>query len=244
MLKQLIGLFLFLACLYSLYGQQSIQGIVIDGQENPLGFAHVTNQSLNMGKVSNVNGRFELLARKGDSITFSFVGFITESLVVESVHLTNYLKVKLTEDSLLLPSVTIYSDPYFKVPLNIKGESMEIAGIEKSEKEPIKPGSVGPGESGGVGLTLYGPITAFSKDAREQRKYSDAIESSAETGFYARFIETDSVKKKLCKIYGINATTFDRIIVSAHNQYPNIQTMDEPEEIWNWLLLYFDDVLN
>ena len=31
-----------------------------------------------------------------------------ETLVVESVHLVNYLKVTLTEDSLLLPSITIY----------------------------------------------------------------------------------------------------------------------------------------
>lgn len=227
-----------------IFSQHSITGIVVDQKDNAVGFAHVTNNSLNLGKVSSMNGKFELFARKGDTVTVSFVGFISETFAVESVHLVNYLKVKLSEDSLLLPSITIYSDPYFKVPFNYQGESMEIAGIEKSAKEPKGPGSLGGPSGNGVGMTLYGPITMFSKGAREQRKYSDAVESTGQTFYYDRYIEVDSVKNKLCKIYRINTSTYDRIIVSAHHRYPQIQTLRKPEEIWNWLLVYFDDVLN
>ena len=234
---------LCIGLIFQLQAQQYVEGIVVDQEENPLGFAHASNLDLNLGQVSNLNGKFKLLARKGDTITFSFVGFMKETLVVESVHLVNYLKVTLTEDSLLLPSITIYSDPYFKVPFNYQAESMDI-GLIKSDKKPIKPGSIGPGESGGVGLTLYGPISAFSKDAKEQRKYGDALESSAETHYFDRYIENDTVKTQLCRIYDIDSTTYDRIIVSLNHQYPQIQTLNKPEEIWNWLLQHFHNVLN
>ncbi len=242
-MKYVVLIIFLIGCFYQLSAQQYIEGIIVDHEENPLGFAHATNHSLNMGKVSSMNGKFNLLARKGDSISFSFVGFMKETLVVESVHLVNYLKITLTEDSLLLPSITIYSDPYFKVPFNYQAESMDI-GLAKSDKDPIKPGSIGPGESGGVGLTLYGPITAFSKDAREQRKYGDAIETSSETYYFDRYIENDTVKTRLCEIYGIDSTTYDRIMVSLNHQYPQIQTLNKPEEIWNWLLEHFHQVLN
>tara|TARA_Y100001972_G_scaffold126747_1_gene181395 strand:+ start:5422 stop:6174 length:753 start_codon:yes stop_codon:yes gene_type:complete len=243
-MKQYLPLIVLIAlCAGQLKAQQYVEGIIVDQEENPLGFAHATNTDLNLGQVSNMNGKFNLLARKGDTITFSFVGFMKETLVVESVHLVNYLKVTLTEDSLLLPSITIYSDPYFKVPFNYQAESMDI-GLAKSDKDPIKPGSLGPGESGGVGLTLYGPITAFSKDAKEQRKYGNALESSAETHYFDRYIENDTVKTQLCKIYDIDSSTYDRIIVSLNNQYPQIQTLNKPEEIWNWLLQHFHNVLN
>ncbi len=240
---RIISILFLLYCLTPAVAQQSIQGIVIDHNENPLGFAHATNLSLNLGQVSNLSGKFKLLARKGDSIKFSFVGYIPETLIVESIHLTNYLKVKLTEDSLFLPSITIYSDPYFKVPFRYQGESMEI-GIAKSERDPIGPGSIGPGEIGGVGLTLYGPITFFSKDAKEQRKYDDAMEETSDTQFYSRYIAIDSVKEKLCEVYQINDATYDRIIVSAHDRYPQIQTMKQPDQIWSWLLVYFYEILN
>ncbi|XOV94657.1 MAG: carboxypeptidase-like regulatory domain-containing protein [Bacteroidota bacterium] len=226
-----------------LLAQQSIEGIIVDPDENPIGLAHVTNTSLNLGKVSTMNGRFNLLVRRGDTISISYVGYNTETFEVESIHMANYLKITLTEDSLLLPSITIYSDPYFKVPFKYQPQSMDV-GIPRSDKEPIKPGSIRGPAGDGVGFTLYGPISAFSKDAREQRKYQDAVSTTSETQYYDRYIETDSVKNKLCKIYHINSETYDRIIVSAHVQYPQIQTMNTPESIWNWLLVYFNEVLN
>lgn len=226
-----------------IFGQQGIQGIIVDQEEEPVGFVHVTNQTLGIGKVSTVSGRFDLLARRGDSITFSFVGYLPKTIEVNSVHITNYLMVKLSEDSLLLPSITIFSDKYFKVPLNYQGESLDV-GIPRSDKEPEGPGSIGGPAEDGVGLTLQGPITVFSKDAREQRKYGKAIETTSKTHYYATFIANDTVRNKLCKIYNINESTFDQILVSAHDKYPGIQRMTKPEQIWNWLVVYFDEVLN
>mgnify|MGYP001192224279 CR=1 FL=1 len=237
---RVILLFSLFAISIDLTAQQHIQGLIQDTNGKPLGFAHTYNETLEIGQVSNINGKFQLLARKGDSIRFSYIGYNSKSLVVESIHLTNYIKVELTEDSLLLPSITIFSDPYYKVPINFKGETMNIPGIEKSEKSS---GPVGGPSSGGVGLTLYGPITFFSKDAKEQRKAELAYENKQETIFYQKFIESDSVKEKLCKIYDIDSATFDRIIVSAHLTNPEVQKINKANDLWYWLLLYFKDQL-
>ena len=117
---------------------------------------------------------------------------------------------------------------------------MDIPGIEKSEKSS---GPIGGPSSGGVGLTLYGPITFFSKDAKEQRKVEQAYEDKQETIFYQKFIESDSVKEKLCEIYDIDSATFDRIIVSAHLTNPEVQKINKANDLWYWLLLYFKDQL-
>lgn len=227
--------------------QNTIKGIVRDQAGEPIGFCHVVNETMGMGKVSDQNGRFEITTRKGDSLRFSYVGYETHDLEVNSIHLVNYLEVTLPQDSVLLPSITIYADPNFRVPLNIQGEALIIEGVSITEKkEPIRAGDIRIGASPGVGgvpvpgATIYGPITYFSKDEKERRKAEEARAETRKTITYQKFIAQDSVRQQLSALYKLDSATYDRIIVRLNRQFPGIQRQYNPKEIWNWLLVHFD----
>lgn len=245
--KKYLLFFSLFTLLLTTYGQHRVNGKIINENEEDIGFCHVFNQTLNSGKVADMQGRFELLARKNDTIRFSYVGYQSYQLVVSSVHLVNYLKITLTEDSLLLPSITIYADKYYKVPLNMTGEPIIIPGVSLiNPPERIKPGDFRPGGGSGIGgiplpgVTIEGPITYFSKDEQEKRQAVKAYQETQETITYQIYIAQDSVRKKLCKLYRINQDQYDEVLIRLHSYWPDIQKSYRPQEIWNWLLVHFD----
>lgn len=224
----------------------SVIGAIIDDDSNPIGFCHVYNKTLGLGKVSDMNGRFEILARKSDTLKFSYVGYQTFEMEVNSIHLVNYLRVKLPEDSVLLPAITIYADPEYKVPVRENGEPIFIPGVSLvNPPPPVKPGDLRLGATGVGGVPIpsigiEGPITYFSRDEREKRKAVEAYEETRETITYQKYIAQDTIRQKLCELYKINSEQYDKIIIRLHEQFPDIQKTYRPNEIWNWLLAHFD----
>lgn len=246
-MKQLCFLSLFFVISLTVYAQHQVKGNIINESGEDVGFCHVYNQTLGTGKVADMQGRFQVTARKDDTIRFSYVGYATLELVIESIHLANYIKITLPEDSIMLPSIRIYADKYYKVPLNIQGEPIFIPGVSIVDAgEPIEAGDIHPGTNPGVGgipgggLTIEGPITYFSKDEREKRKAQEAYEETQKTITYQKYIAQDTVREKLCELYKINDQQYDEIIVRLHQFWPDIQKSYRPTEIWNWLLVHFD----
>ncbi|MEQ8473268.1 MAG: carboxypeptidase-like regulatory domain-containing protein [Marinoscillum sp.] len=233
-------------CSLASFGQHTVKGTVVDENEEGVGFSHVYNETIDLGKVSDIQGKFVLTAAKGDTLRFSYVGYKTLKVIVSSSHLVNFMKVTLPRDSMLLPSITIYSDPYYKVPLNIKGEPIFINGVSLvNPPDPIKAGDASFGATGVGGvpvpaISIEGPITYFSRDEREKRKAAEAYEETRETITYQRFIAQDSVRVKLSGMYALDSTQYDEVIRRLHQQFPGIQKTYRPNEIWNWLLHHFD----
>lgn len=247
--KYLLSLFILISA-FSALAQYRIRGIVTDDEGIAVGFCHVYNISMGTGKVADMKGRFEVLARKDDTIRFSYVGYQTVELEISSIHLVNYMKVIMQEDSILLPSITIYADPYYKVPLNIKGDPIFIPGVSVTKpRTEIKPGTISWGVSPGLGgipsggATIMGPITYFSRDAREERKAEELFAEDMRTISYQIFIAEDSVKQQLCTLYDINGAQYDTVLRQLHQQFPGIQTERRPPVIWQWLLDYFDQTV-
>lgn len=239
----ILGIVIVLPC----FSQNTLKGKVQDENEEAVGFCHIYNRTLGLGKVGDMHGRFELTVRKGDTLEFSYVGYQSLKLVVEPVHIANFVRITLPEDSVLLPSITIYADPRYKVPLNIQGQPIFIEGVSiEGELKPIRPGTIGFGVNPGVGgmpmggATIYGPISYFSKDEREKRKAEEAVQETRETITYQKYIAQDSVRNKLCAIYELDSNQYDQVIRRLHRQFPGIQKAYRPQEIWIWLLTHFD----
>ena len=234
-----------LALSYSLAAQSIVKGMVVDTEDEAIGFCHVYNQTLGLGKVSDKNGQFAITAQKDDTLAFSYVGYESLKVAMTSVLLSNYLKVTLPEDSVLLPAITIYADPNYRVPLNFKGQMIEIEGVSKSDRDPIKPGDISLGAEGvgGVpvlGVGIAGPITFFSKDAVEARKAAEAFKETKKTITYQKFIAQDSVRDKLREKYQLTSLEYDVLITRLNETYPGVQQAYLPKEIWNWIVSYFD----
>lgn len=244
--KYILIIFLFPSAFFAA-AQSMIIGSIVDEDEKPVGFCHVYNKTLDLGKVSDLNGKFEILARKNDTLRFSYVGYQPLELAITPVHLVNYLKITLPEDSILLPAITIYADPEYRVPLKEKsGDPIFIPGVSLvNPPPPVKPGDLRFSGNGVGGIPvpaigIEGPITYFSRDEREKRKAAAAYEETRETITYQKYIAQDTIKQKLCDLYRINSDQYDRVIIRLHEQFPEIQKTYRPNEIWNWLLAHFD----
>ncbi|MFY0606971.1 MAG: hypothetical protein JXR10_09655 [Cyclobacteriaceae bacterium] len=237
---------LFLILHYLSVGQHAVNGVILNDKNEKIPFCHVYNSTLDMGKVSDKHGKFSLIAERGDTVFISSVGYQSVALIIEPEHQLNFLKVVLPQDSILLPSITIYADPNYRVPLSTQGGPMQLFGMERrSTKSPIKAGDVGFGVTGvdGIplpGVVMFGPLTYFSKDEVEKRKAAEAYEETRQTITYQRFIAQDSVRQKLQRLYEIDSAQYDIIIVRLNRQFPGIQKQYNPVEIWNWLLAHFD----
>ncbi len=228
------------------FGQHQIEGVVVDENEEPIGFSHVYNTSLGLGKVSDIKGKFAVLANQGDTIRFSYVGYKTHKIKISASHLVNYLKVTLPKDSVLLPSITIYADKNFKVPIRREGTPIIIPGVSIIDPpEPIKAGDFYVGSNSNSGflapsIGIYGPITYFSKDEREKRKAAEAYEETRETISYQKFMAHDSVRLQLCERFKLDSLQYNEVIYRLHESFPGIQRSYLRNEIWNWLLSYFE----
>ncbi|MFY0600859.1 MAG: carboxypeptidase-like regulatory domain-containing protein [Cyclobacteriaceae bacterium] len=232
------------------FGQTNIAGKIVNIDGDEIAFAHIYNRSNGLGRVSDINGKFDLIASKGDTIDFSFVGYQNHFIVVNSTHLASYLKVTLPENSHVLPSITIYADSEFRVPLNPQFEPMTIEGVTiDTDKPPIRPGQITAGGGEGIGgipaggVTINGPITYFSKDEKEKRKAVKVKKEDNERITYSQFITQDSIRQKLMYLYQIDSSQYSRLMLRLNREFPGVQKANTDEEIWHWIINFFNEAV-
>lgn len=235
---------------YSGYSQTNIAGKIVDESGEEIAFAHIFNSTNGFGKVSDINGKFDLIAAKGDTVQFSFVGYQKHTILIRPIHLSSYLKIILPEDSVVLPSITIYADSEFRVPINMQFEPMVIEGVSvDSDAKSLRPGQITAGGGTGIGgipaggFTLNGPLTYFSKDEKEKRKAVEAIETDREALTYNKFISQDSVRQKLMRVYQIDSSQYSRVIMRLNREYPGIRKANSEEEVWHWIIKFFNEAV-
>lgn len=224
--------------------QTYLNGTVRDMEDSPVAFSHVYNRTAGLGRVSDLNGKFSIVARVGDTLEISYVGYRSLIMRVDYRMLANILKVNLPEDPVMLPSVTVYADRELRIPLNEFGEPLDIAGLAAKGDNPIRAGSARPlfdAQTLTPGFTLDGPITYFSKEEREKRQALEAYIETQETITYQKFVAQDSIQNKLKRLYRLDNNAYDRLMVRLNSTFPGIQKEYKPNQIWNWLIMYFDE---
>ncbi len=84
--------------------QQTLSGNISDENGQPLPGATVIVKGTTQGTTSDFDGNFSISANIGDTLTFTFVGFKTQSILVEN---TNDITVILTEEANQLDDVIV-----------------------------------------------------------------------------------------------------------------------------------------
>jgi hypothetical protein len=119
MAKHLL-LLVFLFCGLSLYSQhnksQYIQfsGVVVDGEDlKPIPFTNILIKNTFRGTVSDYYGFFSIVAKQGDTIEFSFVGYKNAQYIIpDSLNENRYSLIQmLFSDTILLKETVIYPWP-------------------------------------------------------------------------------------------------------------------------------------
>ncbi|RKS43352.1 iron complex outermembrane receptor protein [Gillisia mitskevichiae] len=104
---------------------QEITGTVVDDQEQPLGGVSVAIEGTNKGTITDFDGKFNIDATMGETLVFSFVGFDTKKVVVQSASLNVTMVSGLALSEVMLvgsrnPSRTVVESTVPIDVLNIK----------------------------------------------------------------------------------------------------------------------------
>lgn len=111
-------------------------GAVVTGDSlRPIAFTHILDHNTGYGTISDYYGYFSFVAKKGDTITFSAVGFKKGLFIIpDTIHNNRYTMFQvMTADTVYLSETVIYPWPtreQFKeafLSLEIPDDDLEIA---------------------------------------------------------------------------------------------------------------------
>jgi iron complex outermembrane receptor protein len=92
----------FLLCSAVMMAQNKVSGTVLDATGEPLIGVSVLEAGTNNGVVTDFNGDFTLTVKQGAKLTFSYVGYLTQTVAA-----ANGMKVTLEEDNKVLNEVVV-----------------------------------------------------------------------------------------------------------------------------------------
>ncbi len=84
--------------------QQTVSGLVVDSQGEPLIGATVAVKGTSTATATDIDGNYALKARKGDTLVFSYIGFASQEHKVGD---NPTIDVTMTEDSQMLDEVVV-----------------------------------------------------------------------------------------------------------------------------------------
>ncbi|MCI1647456.1 MAG: SusC/RagA family TonB-linked outer membrane protein [Bacteroides sp.] len=113
---------------------KSISGKVYDNQGNPLPGVTVRIKGRNVGTTTDGNGRFSMMIQKGDALTLSFIGFITQTIKVNDDQY--FLNISLVESSTNLQEVVVVSNGYQKIDKTVATGSFELLTAKDIQSSP------------------------------------------------------------------------------------------------------------
>ncbi|GAA5220889.1 carboxypeptidase-like regulatory domain-containing protein [Membranihabitans marinus] len=124
-------------------------GIVVGLDQNdtisPIPFANIYLPGTGRGTYSNLDGFFSIVAKKGQTIEFSAVGFQKQVYVIPDTLTTDRYSIvqMLSQDSIILPQATIYPWPskeHFKeefLALEVPNQELEYIADENLSEERL-----------------------------------------------------------------------------------------------------------
>ncbi|GAL79921.1 SusC outer membrane protein [Algibacter lectus] len=117
------------------WSQSKVSGVVTDSQNVPIPGVNVIIKGTSNGAATDFDGNFQLNAKSGDVITFSFIGFVTKELTYKG---QGSLNVKLEEDAAQLDEVVVIGYGSVKrTDLTGAVESLDTKALTEQKKTDI-----------------------------------------------------------------------------------------------------------
>jgi hypothetical protein len=148
---------------------------------------------------------FDIRVLAGDTVIFSHIGYETKRIAVPE-NISNFeLVVRMRPAPIELPSVTIESESDIQYLRRSEVEKMSLPWYWEGydEDEIDSP----------IGSTDYGPLSRFSKEAKEKRRLIKVYEAEKADRIYTSTVTSDSVRMVFMDRYGLNRSEFDDFII-------------------------------
>lgn len=128
-LRVLCSLLIYTIYNVNLYGQNIVSGNVTDGDGSPLIGVSVQIKGSSAGVISDLDGRFAIVADNGEVLTFSYIGYNTKEITVKG----NSMNVVLDEDLKAIDEVVVVGYGTQK-KVNLTGAVSSISSDDLADK--------------------------------------------------------------------------------------------------------------
>lgn len=113
--------------------QTETKGIITDGNGIPIAGVHIMIQSTKQGVVSNIDGAFSITTNANDTLIFSALGFLTQTVPVNQ---RREINIQLVEDITQLDEVTLNAG-YYTVKERERTGNISKVKQSEIEQQPI-----------------------------------------------------------------------------------------------------------
>jgi hypothetical protein len=164
---------------------------------------------------TNARGYFSVPAFLGDTLLFHFPGFFDKKWVVGE---DRFFLLELQDQARLLPTFQVKAEPYRfqfrdgKLYL-VENEEFKEKSLSQEITVPRFNSPFSP-----PGLTVYGPISYFTKRNRQLRQYEERLEWLKRRQGYLEVIDSDSIRTALMDRYGLDRRGWDDRVI-RFNQF-------------------------
>lgn len=158
-MKNAIFFFILLSSFLLSSQQIKISGIVSDHSGYPLPDATVVEKGTNNGTQTDLDGNYELTVQKGAELTFSYIGYISQAIIIQDIAVIN---VSLEEDYEALQEVVVlgYGTRSYK---SITGSVSMVSGNQIKRTPTKNISSILQGKVSGVQIRGMGSEVERSK---------------------------------------------------------------------------------
>lgn len=135
----------------SLYAQQAINGTVTDSK-GPVSGASVSIKGTSRGTQTDVNGRFTIQAKQGETLHFSMVGYKPQDILIQQN--TKNPSIQLVEDQSALDEVVVTAMGIKREKRALGYSMTEISGDEIAAANTVSPITAMQGKVAGVQINM------------------------------------------------------------------------------------------
>ncbi len=210
---------------------KEVHGLVLSNEGNALRGVHVFSKKHHAGLITDKRGFFHLKTYPDDTLVISHISFISEKLYLSgfkesSVSVVITMKPKI----FMLKELTIYADTIAKYLYRKKGTPIVLS------PPPVKPDIDVP-----IGSTNYGPLSHFSKEAKEKRRLLAIYQNEQKDRIYNKTITSDSVRNVFMDRYGLTRKEYDRFLIFFNTRIIPVNPYDKLEIIRQMHYVFLND---
>jgi len=171
-----ILLFILLFSIAFFVQAQELEGEVTSNSDSlAIEGAHIVNTSANRMAITDETGRFQIVAKKGDTLVVSNVNFNTKQFIVTN---QTFLKINLNPAVIQLDEIRVTNLPETESAFRrkilameeIQDNSMKIDGLMPTKPKGKIPKNYDPNYTNSVGYAINKPISFITKKLSKSHK--------------------------------------------------------------------------
>ncbi|KAA2241876.1 carboxypeptidase-like regulatory domain-containing protein [Chitinophaga agrisoli] len=213
-----------------LLGQQVQAQVTVTGQISDkdnnlvLPYASIINKTTGKRAYSDQGGFYRVTASQRDQLIFTFIGYQSDTIIVEQSTGTETRNVQLEVQNKMLPGVEVTAQ-YTPYQLDSITRRQQY-GFMLDRKDLHLAGDNTPQ---GFGLT-FSPITRFSRKEKQKRQFKKNFEKAEQE----RYIDSRYTPLLVARVTGLKG---DSLQLFMHENYPDYNTMRmmHTEDLIYWI---------